>query len=119
MDELVTIFCQLCKENKIEPPEEIVKKIRTQCNGNINDGILDLSNNTLNFETCSMLGRALAHDLAVQSLLLNDCMLDEVCLKELLMKLSLNTVIRTLDLRGNNIRQHGAESIGQFLKVSC
>jgi len=116
MDELVTIFCRLCKENKIEPQDDIVKKIQTQCNSNIDDGILDLSNHTLNFETCTILGRVLAHDLAVQSLLLNDCMLDEVCLKELLMKLSQNTIIKTLDLRGNNIRQHGAESLGQFLK---
>ena len=116
MEELITIFVRLCKENKIEPQQEILQKIRSQCGGN--DGILDLSNHSLNFGTCSVLGRALAHDLAIQTLLLNDCMLDEICLKELLTKLTQNSVIKTLDLRGNNIRQHGAESLGQFLKVS-
>ncbi|XP_078484908.1 leucine-rich repeat-containing protein 45-like [Ciona intestinalis] len=114
MDETFTLFVRLCKEHGIIAQESIINRLRELSHGS--ETVLDLSNHTLTIETCAVLGKVIAHDLAITSVLLSDCMLDEEGAKLLLAGLAENTVVRVLDLRGNNLRQVATVAIGNFLK---
>ena len=115
MEEFRVLFLHLCQEHRIDPQESVCKRIEELSANNATQ--LDLSNNTLTLGTCEVLGKTLTHDLAFTSLVLSDCMLNEEGAKILLSGLSKNSTIKTLDLRGNNLRQASAEALGKYLKV--
>ncbi|CAK8680733.1 unnamed protein product [Clavelina lepadiformis] len=114
MDEFRTLFLRLCKEHGVDPQEGILQRIQEISAENA--GFLDLSNNTLTLASCAVLGKVLAHDLAFTSVVLSDCMLSEEGAKLILNGLSKNTVVKILDLRGNNLRQTAAIALGRYLK---
>ena len=115
MEEFRTLFLRLSKEHHVDPQESVCKKIHELCTENA--VVLDLSNQTLTLATCDLLAKTLSHDLAFTSVVLSDCMLNEEGAKLLLSGLKNNTTIKTLDLRGNNLRQTGTEALGRYLKV--
>ena len=115
MEEFRTLFLRLCKEHGVDAQESVVKKIQELCAENAI--VLNLSNHTLTLATCDVLAKALSHDLAFTSVVFSDCMLSEEGAKILLSGLKNNTTIKSLDLRGNNLRQTGTETLGRYLKV--
>nr|CAB3263520.1 leucine-rich repeat-containing protein 45-like [Phallusia mammillata] len=113
MEEFRSLYLRLCKENSIDPQDSILARLEKQT---LDNGVLDLSNHTLELSTCAVLSKLFAYDLPVIAIILSDCMLSEECTKQLLSGLAKNTVVKELDLRGNNLRRMGAEALGNFLK---
>lgn len=114
MEDFRTVYLRLCKEYNIDPQPAVLSKTGQDVS---EYGTLDLSNQSLELATCTVLGKLFAYDLPVVHVVLADCMISEECAKWLLEGLSKNTVIKILDLRGNNLRKIGAEALGRYLKV--
>lgn len=76
---------------------------------------LDLGGHNLSPDTCSVLSRTLHKNHTVTELFLCDCMLSEEAAVTLLTGLIGNTFLKTLDLKGNNLRASGAEILGRLL----
>ncbi|NWI87696.1 LRC45 protein, partial [Pitta sordida] len=65
--------------------------------------------------TCGALGRLLPGAAPFSALALGDCGLSEEGVKLLLHGLCSNTTVKSLDLKGNNLRTVGAEALGKLL----
>lgn len=117
MEDFRGSYLRVCKENFIEPQEAVLERIKTLSNAdNISPHILDLTAFTLTVGTCCALGKVLSHDVGFSELLLTDCMLNEEGVKQILSGLHTNTSLELLDLRGNNLSQTSAKSLGIFLR---
>ncbi|NXG25959.1 LRC45 protein, partial [Grallaria varia] len=77
---------------------------------------LDLSAQGLSVQTCGALGRLLAGAAPLAALALGDCGLSEEGIKLLLHGLCSNSTVKSLDLKGNNLRTVGAEALGKLLR---
>ncbi|NXY72323.1 LRC45 protein, partial [Glareola pratincola] len=77
---------------------------------------LDLATLGLSLETCGALGRLLPGAAPFAEVSLGDCGLSEEGAKLLLHGLCSNTTVKTLDLKGNNLRTVGAEALGRLLR---
>ncbi|KAM9716884.1 LOW QUALITY PROTEIN: leucine-rich repeat-containing protein 45 [Menidia menidia] len=106
-------YVQLCEEGGVEPPEGVLAQLQA---GRAAQGSrLDLSGQNLSEEMCRVLAKALQRDCVFTEVSLSDCMLSEEAAALLLTGLSENTAVRTLDLKGNNLRSKGAEGLGKLL----
>uniref|UniRef100_A0A4W3JZ14 Leucine rich repeat containing 45 n=1 Tax=Callorhinchus milii TaxID=7868 RepID=A0A4W3JZ14_CALMI len=115
MDDLKRGYLRLCKESNIEPQESVLNQMH-----NVRDGSpmprLDLATQSLSVDTCAVLGKVLLNDGVFTEIMLCDCMLNEEGAKLLLRGLCSNSTVKTLDIKGNNLRAAGAEALGKLLR---
>ncbi|ETE70340.1 Leucine-rich repeat-containing protein 45, partial [Ophiophagus hannah] len=112
MDAFRQSYTRLCKESGAEPQESILPRLEEATGRNR----LDLATQSLSVDSCGILGKLLQDDLQFTELILNDCMLSEEGAKLLLHGLCSNTVVKFLNLKGNNMRTVGAEALGKLLR---
>ncbi|KAG8129137.1 hypothetical protein E2320_015832 [Naja naja] len=112
MDAFRQSYTRLCKESGAEPQESILPRLEEATGRNR----LDLATQSLSVDSCGILGKLLQDDLQFTELILNDCMLSEEGAKLLLHGLCSNTVVKFLNLKGNNMRTAGAEAVGKLLR---
>ncbi|XP_078257239.1 leucine-rich repeat-containing protein 45 [Rhinoraja longicauda] len=115
MEDFKRTYLRLCKECCIEPLDCILNQLNETCDGNVKKR-LDLSTQSLSVDTCAVLGKVLMNDIVFTEIMLCDCMMNEEGARHLLCGLSANTVIQTLDLKGNNLRAAAAEALGKLLR---
>ncbi|XP_030631184.1 leucine-rich repeat-containing protein 45 [Chanos chanos] len=114
MEDFRRTYLRLCKEGGMEPQETVLAQLQ-EARALSGSTRLDLSGNSLSVDTCSVLGRVLHKDTHFTEVILSDCMLSEEGAKLLLNGLCSNTTVKVLDLKGNNLRGTGAESLGKLL----
>ncbi|KAM6111009.1 leucine-rich repeat-containing protein 45 [Pterocles gutturalis] len=110
MEEFRRGYARLCTE-----PQEAVLR-RLQPRGAPGRARLDLAAQSLSLETCGALGRLLLGAAPFAEVALGDCGLSEEGVKLLLHGLCSNTTVKSLDLKGNNLRTGGAEALGKLLR---
>ncbi|XP_037013797.2 leucine-rich repeat-containing protein 45 isoform X2 [Artibeus jamaicensis] len=113
MEELPRSYSRLCKESGAEPQEAVLQQLHAAPRGR-----LDLATQSLTLDTCRALGELLQKEAQLTELVLSDCMLSEEGAALLLQGLCANTVLRCLDLKGNNLQAAGAEALGRLLRHS-
>ncbi|EHB09351.1 Leucine-rich repeat-containing protein 45 [Heterocephalus glaber] len=111
MEELRRSYSHLCKECGAEPQDAVLRQLHQPPQGR-----LDLAGQSLTVDTCRALGKLLQNQTVWTELVLSDCMLSEEGATLLLQGLCANTVVRLLDLKGNNLRAAGAEALGKLLR---
>ncbi|XP_026908292.2 leucine-rich repeat-containing protein 45 isoform X1 [Acinonyx jubatus] len=111
MEEFRHSYSRLCKESGAEPQETVLQQLQ-----GLPRGRLDLATQSLTMDTCRALGELLQKEALLTELILSDCMLSEEGATLLLQGLCANTVVRFLDLKGNNLRAAGAEALGKLLR---
>ncbi|XP_019062238.1 leucine-rich repeat-containing protein 45 isoform X2 [Fukomys damarensis] len=111
MEELRLSYSHLCKESGAEPQEVVLRQLHQPPQGR-----LDLAGQSLTVDTCRALGKLLQTQTVWTELVLSDCMLSDEGAPLLLQGLCANTVVRLLDLKGNNLRAAGAEALGKLLR---
>ncbi|NXY82921.1 LRC45 protein, partial [Alcedo cyanopectus] len=109
MEEFRRAYARLCAA----PQEAVLRGLRERGAGP-ERGRLDLAAQSLSLETCGALGRLLPRA-PFAELALGDCGLSEEGVKLLLHGLCSNTTVKSLDLKGNNLRIVGAEALGKLL----
>ncbi|XP_042305273.1 leucine-rich repeat-containing protein 45 isoform X1 [Sceloporus undulatus] len=112
MDDFRRSYTRLCKESGAEPQESILQHLE-EATGRSR---LDFATQSLSVDTCGALGKLLQNELQFTEITLSDCMLSEEGAKLLLHGLCSNTVVKSLDLKGNNLRAVGAEALGKLLR---
>ncbi|OWK14368.1 LRRC45 [Cervus elaphus hippelaphus] len=111
MEEFRRAYSRLCKESGTEPQETVLQQLHQ-----LPQGRLDLATQSLTVDTCRALGKLLQKESLLTELILSDCMLSEEGATLLLQGLCVNTVVRFLDLKGNNLRAAGAEALAKLLR---
>nr|XP_019836052.1 PREDICTED: leucine-rich repeat-containing protein 45 [Bos indicus] len=111
MEEFRRAYCRLCKESGTEPQETVLQQLHQ-----LPQGRLDLATQSLTVDTCRALGKLLQKESLLTELILSDCMLSEEGATLLLQGLCVNTAVRFLDLKGNNLRAAGAEALAKLLR---
>uniref|UniRef100_A0A2K6MX62 Leucine-rich repeat-containing protein 45 n=1 Tax=Rhinopithecus bieti TaxID=61621 RepID=A0A2K6MX62_RHIBE len=111
MEEFRRSYSRLCRESGAEPQEAVLQQLHQ-----LPRGRLDLATQSLTVETCRALGKLLPREMLCTELVLSDCMLSEEGATLLLRGLCASTVLRFLDLKGNNLRAAGAEALGRLLR---
>lgn len=112
MEDFRRSYSRLCKESGAEPQESVLQHLQ-EATGRSR---LDLATQSLSVDTCGALGTLLQNELQFTEIFLSDCMLSEEGAKLLLHGLCSNTVVKSLDLKGNNLRAVGAEALGKLLR---
>ncbi|XP_074080953.1 leucine-rich repeat-containing protein 45 [Macrotis lagotis] len=115
MEEFRRSYSRLCKDSGAEPQEAVLKQLHDLREGH-HKSRLDLATQSLSVDTCGALGKLLQNDILFSVVLLSDCMMSEEGSKLLIQGLCSNTVLRYLDLKGNNLRAIGAEALGKLLR---
>ncbi|XP_078509901.1 leucine-rich repeat-containing protein 45 isoform X1 [Lissotriton helveticus] len=116
MEEFRRSFVRLCKEGSIEPQETVLKQLNELREDSRGRCCLDLTAQNLSVDSCDVLGKLLSNDVHFTEILLSDCMLSEEGVKLLVRGLCSNSVVKRLDLKGNNLRAVGAEALGKLLR---
>ncbi|XP_059936627.1 leucine-rich repeat-containing protein 45 isoform X3 [Mesoplodon densirostris] len=111
MEEFRRTYSRLCKESGAEPQETVLQQMHQ-----LPQGRLDLATQSLTVDTCRALGKLLQKEALLTELILSDCMLSEEGAVLLLQGLCVNTIVRFLDLKGNNLRASGAEALAKLLR---
>lgn len=111
MEEFRRAYSRLCKESGTEPQETVLQQLHQ-----LPQGRLDLATQSLTVDTCRALGKLLQKESLLTELILSDCMLSEEGATLLLQGLCVNTAVRFLDLKGNNLRAAGAEALAKLLR---
>ncbi|XP_059853753.1 leucine-rich repeat-containing protein 45 isoform X5 [Delphinus delphis] len=111
MEEFRRTYSRLCKESGAEPQETVLQQMHQ-----LPQGRLDLATQSLTVDTCRALGKLLQKEALLTELVLSDCMLSEEGAVLLLQGLCVNTIVRFLDLKGNNLRASGAEALAKLLR---
>ncbi|KAI1896646.1 hypothetical protein AGOR_G00096910 [Albula goreensis] len=114
MEEFRQMYLRLCKDAGVEPQESVLTQLQ-EIRGVAGSTRLDLAGHSLSADTCAVLGRVLQKDTLFTEVVLSDCMLSEEGAKLLLNGLCSNTTVKVLDLKGNNMRGSGAETLGKLL----
>ncbi|KAG2461112.1 LRC45 protein, partial [Polypterus senegalus] len=114
MEDFKKAYLRLCKENDLEPQEAVLNQLH-DVRASSGSCKLDLATRSLSVDTCAVLSKVLHDDVLFTELILSDCMLSEEGVKLLAHGLCSNTTVKTLDLKGNNIRAAGAEALGKLL----
>ncbi|NXH15460.1 LRC45 protein, partial [Bucco capensis] len=109
MEEFRRAYEQLCEA----PQEAVLRQLR---DGGAGPGRLNLAAQSLSLETCGALGQLLPGAAPFAEVALSDCGLSEEGVKLLLHGLCSNTTVKSLDLKGNNLRTVGAEALGKLLR---
>ncbi|XP_063817298.1 leucine-rich repeat-containing protein 45 [Pseudophryne corroboree] len=115
MDELKRLYIRMCQEKGSDPQEAVLRELQ-EMRETSGKGKLDLSTQSLSMESCQVLGLLLQDDVTFSHVILSDCMLSEEGLKHILQGLHTNSVVKYLDLKGNNLRGDGAEALGKLLR---
>ncbi|XP_060027715.1 leucine-rich repeat-containing protein 45 isoform X2 [Erinaceus europaeus] len=110
MEDFQRAYSRLCKDSGAEPQDSVLQQLHE-----LPRGRLDLAAQSLTVDTCRALGKLLQSAL-LRELVLSDCMLSEEGATLLLQGLCANSVVRSLDLKGNNLRALGAEALGRLLR---
>ncbi|XP_062362068.1 leucine-rich repeat-containing protein 45 isoform X2 [Cinclus cinclus] len=113
MEQFGLDYARLCAAAGAAPQEAVLRRLREP------DGVrgrLDLTAQSLSLQTCSALGRLLPGAAPFAALALGDCGLSEEGVRLLLHGLCSNTSVKSLDLKGNNLRTMGAEALGKLLR---
>uniref|UniRef100_A0A8C3R897 Leucine rich repeat containing 45 n=1 Tax=Cyanoderma ruficeps TaxID=181631 RepID=A0A8C3R897_9PASS len=105
-------YARLCAAAGAAPQEAVLRRLREHDGAR---GRLDLAAQSLSLQTCSALGRLLHGAAPLAALALGDCGLSEEGAL-LLHGLCSNTTVKSLDLKGNNLRSMGAEALGKLLR---
>ncbi|KAK3586009.1 hypothetical protein CHS0354_033126 [Potamilus streckersoni] len=117
MEDFRHTYVRLCRENHIETQDTVINQLKSFEHSTKKDkNVLDLSTCSLTGKTCAVLGKILATDRSFLEVKFADCMLSEDAIKGLCHGFSRNVYCRKLDLKGNNIRGPGAESLGKLLR---
>ncbi|XP_061823124.1 leucine-rich repeat-containing protein 45 isoform X1 [Nerophis lumbriciformis] len=103
-------YLRLCKEGAVEPQESVMVRLQ-DCRASR----LDLSGLSLSKDTCTMLARAFQKDTFFSDVSLSDCMLSEEGAIIFLTDLIHNTTVKTLDLKGSNLKSTVADVLGKLL----
>ncbi|XP_077044433.1 leucine-rich repeat-containing protein 45 isoform X2 [Agelaius phoeniceus] len=111
MEQLGREYARLCAAAGATPQEAVLRRLRGPGGGR-----LDLAAQSLSLPTCSALGRLLPGAAPLAALALGDCGLSEEGVRLLLNGLCTNTTVKSLDLKGNNLRTMGAEALGKLLR---
>ncbi|XP_066094174.1 leucine-rich repeat-containing protein 45 isoform X1 [Saccopteryx bilineata] len=111
MEEFRRSYSRLCKESGAEPQETVLQQLHE-----LPWGRMDLATQSLTLDTCRALGNLLQKETQLTELILSDCMLSEEGATLLLQGLCTNTVLRFLDLKGNNLQATGAKTLGKLLR---
>ncbi|XP_036268127.1 leucine-rich repeat-containing protein 45 isoform X2 [Pipistrellus kuhlii] len=111
MEEFLRSYSRLCRERGAEPQETVLQRLHE-----LPRGRLDLAAQSLTLDTCRALGALLPREAQLTELVLSDCMLSEEGAALLLQGLCANTILRFLDLKGNNLQARGAEALGKLLR---
>ncbi|XP_026654100.1 leucine-rich repeat-containing protein 45 isoform X2 [Zonotrichia albicollis] len=111
MEQLGREYARLCAAAGAAPQEAVLRRLRGPGGGR-----LDLAAQSLSLPTCSALGRLLPGAAPLAALALGDCGLSEEGVRLLLNGLCTNTTVKSLDLKGNNLRTTGAEALGKLLR---
>ncbi|XP_036194931.1 leucine-rich repeat-containing protein 45 isoform X1 [Myotis myotis] len=111
MEEFLRSYSRLCRERGAEPQETVLQRLHE-----LPRGRLDLATQSLTLDTCRALGALLPKEAQLTELVLSDCMLSEEGATLLLQGLCANTILRLLDLKGNNLQAKGAEALGKLLR---
>ncbi|RMB95177.1 hypothetical protein DUI87_28164 [Hirundo rustica rustica] len=106
-------YARLCAAAGAAPQEAVLRRLREPDGAR---GRLDLAAQSLSLQTCSALGRLLPGAAPLAALALGDCGLSEEGVRLLLHGLCSNTTVKSLDLKGNNLRSMGAEALGKLLR---
>ncbi|KAJ8246404.1 hypothetical protein GJAV_G00267370 [Gymnothorax javanicus] len=114
MEEFRQTYLRFCKDAGVEPQESILSQLQ-ELRGVAGSARLDLAGHSLSADTCAVLGKVLHKDTLFTEVVLSDCMLSEEGAKLLLSGLCSNTTVKVLDLKGNNLRASGAETLGKLL----
>ncbi|XP_053309142.1 leucine-rich repeat-containing protein 45 [Spea bombifrons] len=117
MDELRRSYVRMCHERGVEPQEGVLGHLQG-AKETAGRGKLDLSSQSVSTESCKVLGVLLQNDVTFTDVILSDCMLSEDGVKALLQGLRTNSLIKHLDLKGNNLRAQGAEALGKLLTAN-
>ncbi|KAM9296090.1 leucine-rich repeat-containing protein 45 [Gastrophryne carolinensis] len=115
MEELRGLYIRLCQEKGSEPQEAVLRELQ-ELRQSGRRGRLDLSSQSLSLESCQVLGLLLENDVTFTHVILSDCMLSEEGGKHVLQGLRTNSVLKYLDLKGNNLRGEAAEALGKLLR---
>ncbi|XP_075072889.1 leucine-rich repeat-containing protein 45 [Mixophyes fleayi] len=115
MDELKRLYIRMCQEKGSDPQDAVLKELQ-EMRETSGKGKLDLSTQSLSMESCQVLGLLLRNDVTFSHVILSDCMLSEEGLKYILQGLHTNSVVKYLDLKGNNLRGDGAEALAKLLR---
>ncbi|XP_064323245.1 leucine-rich repeat-containing protein 45 isoform X6 [Phalacrocorax carbo] len=115
MEEFRRAYGRLCAAGGAAPQEAVLRRLR-ELGGAPGRGRLDLAAQSLSLETCGALGRLLPGAAPFAEVALSDCGLSEEGVKLLLHGLCSNTTVKSLDLKGNNLRTVGAEALGKLLR---
>ncbi|XP_045841587.1 leucine-rich repeat-containing protein 45 isoform X2 [Meles meles] len=111
MEEFGRCYSRLCRESGAEPQETVLQRVQE-----LPRGRLDLATQSLTVDTCRALGKLLQKEALLTELILSDCMLSEEGATLLLQGLCANTIVRFLDLKGNNLQAAGTEALGLLLR---
>ncbi|KAM9258468.1 leucine-rich repeat-containing protein 45 isoform 1-T1 [Cariama cristata] len=115
MEEFRRAYARLCAASGAAPQEAVLRRLR-ELGGAPGRGRLDLAAESLSLATCGALGRLLPGAAPFAEVALGDCGLSEEGVKLLLHGLCSNTTVKSLDLKGNNLRTVGAEALGKLLR---
>lgn len=115
MEEFRRAYVQLCKESGAQPQETVLQQLHELREGP-GQSRLDFATQSLSVDTCRVLGKLLQDEILFTEIMLSDCMLNEEGVRHLLNGLCSNTVVKSLDLKGNNLRALGAEALGKLLR---
>ncbi|XP_023960489.1 leucine-rich repeat-containing protein 45 isoform X2 [Chrysemys picta bellii] len=115
MEEFRRAYIQLCKESGVQPQETVLQQLHELREGP-GQSHLNFATQSLSVDTCRVLGKLLQDEILFTEILLSDCMLNEEGVRHLLNGLCSNTVVKSLDLKGNNLRALGAEALGKLLR---
>ncbi|CAM4631427.1 unnamed protein product [Lepidochelys olivacea] len=115
MEEFRKAYVQLCKESGAQPQETVLQQLHELREGP-GPSRLDFATQSLSVDTCRVLGKLLQDEILFTEIMLSDCMLNEEGVRHLLNGLCSNTVVKSLDLKGNNLRALGAEALGKLLR---
>ncbi|XP_030143378.4 leucine-rich repeat-containing protein 45 isoform X1 [Taeniopygia guttata] len=113
MERFGRAYARLCAAAGAAPQEAVLRSLREPAGAR---GRLDLAAQSLSLPTCSALGRLLPGAAPFAALALGDCGLSEEGVRLLLHGLCTNTTVKSLDLKGNNLRTMGAEALGKLLR---
>lgn len=112
MDDFRRSYTRACKESGAEPQESILQHLQ-EATGR---SCLNFATHSLSVDTCGALGKILKDEPQFTEIVLSDCVLSDEGAKLLLHGLCTNSVVKSLDLKGNNLRAVGAEALGKLLR---
>uniref|UniRef100_A0A8C8S5M0 Leucine rich repeat containing 45 n=1 Tax=Pelusios castaneus TaxID=367368 RepID=A0A8C8S5M0_9SAUR len=115
MEEFRRAYACLCKESGAEPQETVLQQLH-ELREVPGQSRLDFATQSLSLDTCRVVGKLLQDEVLFTEIMLSDCMLSEEGAKHLLNGLCSNNVVKSLDLKGNNLRALGAEALGKLLR---